>query len=254
MDATGKVAIVTGSATGVGAEVARQLAALGASVVINYTKSLDEAQAAKAACEALGAKAILVQADVSNNDDCQRMVAETMEAFGRLDFLVNNAGTSKFAAHNDLDALEAEDFHRIYGVNVVGPYQMIRAAQPAMKKSGGGAVVNVSSIAGVKAIGSSVAYCASKAALNNMTVALARALGPDLRINAVCPGLIQTRWLKEGLGEEFYTALVDGVKASNPLKEASTPAEIAEPVVWLLLGAKHVTGETMLVDAGQHLV
>lgn len=254
MDATGKVAIVTGSATGVGAEVARQLAGLGASVVINYTKSRQEAEETKAACEALGAKTLLVQADVSNNDDCQRMVAETMAAFGRVDFLVNNAGTSKFAAHHDLDALEGEDFHRIYDVNVVGPYQMIRAAQPAMKQSGGGTVVNVSSIAGVKAIGSSVAYCASKAALNNMTVSLARALGPDLRINAVCPGLIQTRWLKEGLGEEFYNALVDGMKASNPLKDASTPAEIAEPIVWLLLGAKHVTGETMLVDAGQHLV
>lgn len=254
MDATGKVAIVTGSATGVGAEVALQLAKLGAAVVINYTKSESEARETQAACEAAGAKTILVQADVSKDEDCQRMVAETVAAFGRLDYLVNNAGTSKFAAHHDLDALQAEDFQRIYGVNVIGPYQMIRAAAPAMRQSGGGSVVNVSSIAGVKAIGSSVAYCASKAALNNMTISLARALGPELRINAVCPGFIQTRWLKEGLGEEFYTALLDGTKAANPLKEASTPEEIAEPIVWLLLGGKHVTGETLLVDAGQHLV
>jgi 3-oxoacyl-[acyl-carrier protein] reductase len=253
MDGKGKVAIVTGSATGVGAEVARQLAERGCDVVINYTKSEAEAKEAEAACRALGAETLLVQADVSNDADCRRMAQAALDKWGRIDVLVNNAGTSKFVAHHDLEGLSAEDFQRIYAVNVIGPYQMTRAVAPAMQKQGAGSVVNVSSLAGVRGVGSSIAYAASKGALNNMTMSLARALGPEIRVNTVCPGFIDTRWLRTGLGDETFEKLKAGVAKGNPLKAASTPSEVAEPIVYFALSARHTTGETLLVDAGTHL-
>jgi 3-oxoacyl-[acyl-carrier protein] reductase len=253
MDGKKKVAIITGSATGVGAEVARELAARGCNVVINYTKSESEARETQASCEAEGAETLLVQADVSNDEDCRRMAKAALDKWGRIDILVNNAGTSKFVAHDDLEGLTAEDFQRIYAVNVIGPYQMTRAVAPAMKEAGSGSVVNISSLAGVRGIGSSVAYAASKGALNNMTMALARALGPEIRVNAVCPGFIETRWLRQGLGDERFESLKAGVQRSTPLQAASTPVEVAEPVIYFALSARHTTGETLLVDAGSHL-
>ncbi|MGE0668284.1 MAG: SDR family NAD(P)-dependent oxidoreductase [Sphingomonadales bacterium] len=253
MDGKGKVAIVTGSATGVGAEVARQLAERGCNVVINYTKSEAEAKDAAAACAALGVETLLVRADVSNDADCRRMAQAALDKWGRIDVLVNNAGTSKFVAHHDLEGLTAEDFQRIYAVNVIGPYQMTRAVAPAMQKQGAGSVVNVSSLAGVRGVGSSIAYAASKGALNNMTMSLARALGPEIRVNTVCPGFIDTRWLRTGLGDETFEKLKAGVAKANPLKAASTPSEVAEPIVYFALSARHTTGETLLVDAGTHL-
>ncbi len=253
MDGKGKVAIVTGSATGVGAEVARQLAERGCNVVINYTKSEAEAKEAEAACKALGVETLIVQADVSNDADCRRMAQATLDKWGRIDVLVNNAGTSKFVAHHDLEGLTAEDFQRIYAVNVIGPYQMTRAVAPAMQKQGAGSVVNVSSLAGVRGVGSSIAYAASKGALNNMTMSLARALGPEIRVNTVCPGFIDTRWLRTGLGDATFEKLRDSVAKGNPLKAASTPVEVAEPIVYFALSARHTTGETLLVDAGTHL-
>ena len=253
MDLTGATIIVTGSATGLGAAVAEGLAKKGANVVINYTRSESEAQKTAKACQNLGAETLLCQADVSNDEDCRRMAEQAFEKWGRIDGLVNNAGISKFAAHHNLEALAAEDFQRIYAVNVIGAYQMIRAVEPHMKAAGQGAVVNVSSIAGVTGIGSSVAYAASKGALNTLTLSLARALGPEIRINAVCPGLIQSRWLRQGLGEARYEAVVKNTEENTPLKAASTPEDIAEVVIWFLEGARHVTGETLLVDAGKHL-
>ena len=253
MDNKGKVAIVTGSATGLGAEIARQLAGQGCNVVINYTKSEDDAKEAQAVCDALGVETLLCQADVSKDEDCRRMAQETLDKWGRIDILVNNAGTSKFVAHEDLEGLTADDFLRIYGVNVVGPFQMTRAVEPAMKKQGAGSIVNISSIAGVMGIGSSIAYAASKGALNMMTKSLARALGPEIRVNAVCPGFIETRWLRTGLGEERFEALKDQIKGTTVLAAASTPLEIAEPAVFFALSAQHTTGETLIVDAGTHL-
>ncbi len=252
-DAKGKVAIVTGSATGVGEEVAAQLAEMGANVVINYTKSLDEAKAAVARCEAAGAEVLLCQADVSNDDDCRRMVAETVEKWGRVDILVNNAGRSKFVAHADLDGLDAQDFQDIYAVNVIGPFQMTRAVTPHMKAQGGGSIVNVSSIAGIEGIGSCIAYAASKGALNTMTRSLARALGPEIRVNTVCPGFIKTRWLENGLGDEVFGKLMSSVQRSTVLKAASTPVEVAEPIVYFAVGGMHTTGAIYVVDAGTHL-
>jgi 3-oxoacyl-[acyl-carrier protein] reductase len=170
-----------------------------------------------------------------------------------VDILVNNAGRTKFANHADLDALQADDFLGIYKLNVVGPYQMIRACLPSMKEHGG-AVVNVSSIAGVKAIGSSVAYAASKGALNNMTTSLARALAPEVRVNAVCPGFVGTPWFRNTFGEDMYNTIVERVSSTVPLQKAGTPESVAEVICFLASDASaYVTGETLLVDAGLHL-
>ncbi len=253
MTANHPVAVVTGSATGVGAATARQLAGKGWRVVLNYTKSEAEARETEAACRAAGAQTRLVRADVADDGDCRRLADAALDAWGRIDALVNNAGVTRFAAHDDLEALSAVDFHRIYGVNVVGAFQMVRACVPAMKRQGRGAVVNVSSIAGVTGMGSSIAYAASKAALNSLTVTLARALGPEIRVNAVCPGMIEGRWLREGLGDERYEATRDRYRKNAPLRRTAQPDEVAETVVWLVEGAPLVTGELLLVDAGMHV-
>lgn len=254
MDIKGKTAIVTGSATGLGAAAAIKLAERGVNIVVNYTKSQKEAAETKTACEAAGAEAIMVQANVAKDDDCRRMAQEAIDKWGRIDILVNNAGVSKFANHSKLDELTAEDFQNIYAVNVIGAYQMIRAVEPAMKTQGFGAVVNVSSIAGVRGIGSSVAYAASKGALNTMTISLARALAPEIRVNAVCPGFIETRWFKEKAGEDVFNAVSKANRESSPLKKGAPPEDIADSIVFFATeGAQHITGETVLVDAGTHL-
>ena len=253
MNILGAVVIVTGSATGLGAAVAQRLASKGAKVVINYTKSETEANATAEACEGLGGEAMLCRADVSDDGDCRRMVSATVERFGRVDGLVNNAAQSLIVPHTDLEALSGDDFLRIFSVNVVGPYQMVRAVAPHMKKQGKGAIVNISSVSGMTGSGSSIAYAVSKGALNTMTLSLARALAPEIRVNAVCPGVMQTRWWREGLGEERYEAFIEQYARSAPLQTAGTPEAVADPVVWLLEGAEHVTGETLLVDAGTHL-
>ena len=254
MELEGGVFVVTGSATGLGAAVARRLAARKANVVINYTRSKLEAEETAAACREQGGDAILCQADVSSDEDCRRMADEALARWGRIDGLVNNAARSKIVAHADLDGLSSEDFQAIFAVNVVGAYQMVRAVTPAMKAQGRGAIVNISSGSGFSGSGSSIAYAASKAALNVMTLSLARALAPEIRVNAICPGVMQTRWWRDGLGEENYNAFIERYAQRTPLKAAGHPETVAEPVVWLLEGAEHVTGETIMVDAGSHLV
>ncbi len=253
MNIEGAVFIITGSATGLGAAVARRLSSKGGKVVINYTKSEAEANETADACRSLGGEALLCRADVSDDADCRRMAAETMERFGRVDGLVNNAAQSKIAAHADLESLTAADFNRIFGVNVIGPYQMVRAVASHMKRQGKGAIVNISSVSGFSGSGSSIAYAASKGALNTMTLSLARALAPEIRVNAVCPGVMQTRWWREGLGEDRYQSFIDNYAENSPLKAAGDPEIVADPVVWLLEGAEHVTGETIMVDSGSHL-
>ncbi|MDY6835323.1 MAG: glucose 1-dehydrogenase [Chloroflexota bacterium] len=252
-DMEGKVAIVTGSATGVGSATARMLAGRGCNVVVNYTKSEEEARDNIAACEACGVETILCQADVSNDADCCRMVDAAVTKWGRIDALVNNAGTTKFCAIVDLNGLDKEDFLRIYSVNVVGPFQMARAVAPHMKKVGQGAIVNVASLAAMDGRGSSIAYAASKGALVTMTLSLAHALCPEIRVNAVCPGFIQGRWLKQGLGEPLYDAAKAHMEQSSLLRVTATPENVAEAVVYLVCGAEITTGETLTVDGGMRL-
>lgn len=254
MDIKNAVCIVTGSATGIGAACAIDLAKKGARVVINYTKSEAEAAATVKVCEQVGAQALLVRADVANEVDCRRIAEETLTKWGRIDGLINNAGITKFAPnHADLDALQADDFQRLYAVNVIGTYQMTRAVVPAMKKQGKGSIVNVSSIAGIMGVGSSVAYAASKGAVNTMTLSLARALAPEIRVNAVCPGFVETRWLREGLGEKVYASAKSRYEDNAPLHKTITPEEVARAILWMLVGADAITGEFIIVDSGTHL-
>lgn len=253
MNLKGAAVIVTGSSSGIGAACARLLASKGANVVINYSRSEGPARAVAAECEALGVQTLVCRADVGQDADCRRLVDETVAKWGRLDGLINNAGTTKFVLHPDLDGLSGEDFQAIYAINVVGPFQMTRAAAPAMKKTGKGAVVNISSIAGVMGVGSSMAYAASKGALNTMTLSLARVLGPEIRVNTVCPGFVQGSWLREGMGHERYDAALKDRQTNTPLRAAGSPEDMAEAAVWFIEGAGLITGEFLMVDAGGHL-
>lgn len=254
-DFENKVVLVTGASTGLGAALAVGAATRGArAVIINYAKRQLEAEATAAAVRAAGAEAVLAQGDVADDDAC-KAIAEKAAPYGRIDALANNAGVTKFApAHGDLDALSRADFEAIFAVNVVAPFQMLRAARPLLEAAERAAVLMVSSIAGVTGIGSSVAYAASKGALNTMTLSLARVLGPKIRLNALCPGFIDTPWHQKGLP----TATVDRMREmsikATPLQAASTAEDIADAGLFLLSDAsRHVTGETLLVDAGLHL-
>ena len=249
----GRVAIITGSASGVGAATARQLAALGAHVVINYAHSAQAAHQVAAECATYGVDTLVCQADVADDAACRAMVAQTLAKWGRVDVLVNNAGTTKFCDHHQLEGLSAEDFHAIYGVNVIGPYQMIRAVAPAMQQAGEGCVVNVASTAAITGIGSSVAYAASKGALVTMGLSLARALGPEIRINTVCPGFIQGEWLRKGLGDAQYEAAKAHNERNAPLGVTADPETVADAIVFFITGPQIVTGETLIVDGGRHL-
>lgn len=253
MDLQSAVCIVTGSATGTGAACAIRLAKKGARVVINYSKSEKDAKETVKACQDAGAETLLVKGDVSSDADCRAMAKAAIDKWGRIDALINNAGITKFVAAADLDGLDAQDFQRLYAVNVIGPYQMIRACAPAMKKQGKAAIVNISSISGVRGIGSSTAYIASKGALNAMTLALARSLAPEIRVNAVCPGLIETRWHLDRFSEADYAKFKANYEKSVPLAKAASADDVAEVAVWLIEGASLVTGESILVDGGLHL-
>ena len=247
----GAVAIVTGGGTGIGASVVRRLAARGVRCVVNYAHSRDEAEALAAA---VGNGAIAVQADIVDDDACRALVGAAVEAFGRLDFLVNNAGRTKYANHEDLDALSAEDFVDIYRLNTIAPFQMIRAAAPHLRASAMGAVVNVASVAGEFGIGSSVAYAASKGALTTMTRSLARVLAPAIRVNAVAPGYVGTGWFEKRLGAEGFARLNERIAGAVPMGFATGPDDIAAPIEMLLDPVSRViTGEILVLDAGAHL-
>ena len=247
----GAVAVVTGGGTGIGAEVVRQLAARGVRSVINYAHSRDDAEAL--AVE-IGNGSIAVPGDIVEDSACRALAAAAVAHFGRLDFLVNNAGRTKFANHEDLEALEADDFLDIYRLNTVAAFQMTRACAPVMRSGGMGAIVNVASVAGVFGMGSSIAYAASKGALITMTKSLARALAPAIRVNAVAPGYVGTGWFEKRLGAEGFAKLNARIAASVPMAIATMAPDVAAPIVGLLDPAmRSVTGEVTLVDAGGHL-
>ncbi len=247
-----RVVIVTGGSSGIGAASARELARRGWRVVVNYSKSAADANKVVEQCGKAGGEAIAVQADVSKDAECRKLAAAALDQWDRLDALVNNAGTTKFVPHAKLDELSEEDFLRIYRLNVVGPFQMTRACAKALKASRG-AVVNVSSLAALLGTGSSIAYAASKGALNTLTFSLARVLAPEVRVNAVCPGFVDTPWMIEGYGAERYAQISKGYAAAAPLGSTCKPEDIAETIAWLIEGAGKVTGETIFVDAGMHV-
>ena len=238
--ASGPVALVTGSTSGIGEAVARRLLAQGTRVVLNSVSSVD---AGRALVAELGDDCHYVQGDISVDADVSRLGAETVEHFGRLDILVNNAGTTVRIPHHDLEAATPEIFRRLYDVNVVGTWSLTVAAMPHLRASGAGCVVNVASLAGVRPTGSSIPYAASKAALNHVTRLLANVVGPEVRVNAVAPGLVDTPWTEDW---DDVRAAVQGMA---PLKRSAQPDDVAE-VVLALIASTYVTGQIWVIDGG----
>lgn len=242
-----KVALVTGSATGIGRACALRFAELGFDVVVNYSRSEAEAKETVGLVEACHVKSLLVNCDVGNDLAVRKMIQQVEDKFGRLDVLVNNAGTTYFIDHKNLEELTEEKWDCILQVNLKGPFFCIRAAVPLLRKSGGGSIVSVSSVSGLSGEGSSIAYAASKGALNTMTKSLARALGPDIRVNAVCPGPVDTRWLRAVMTEEQLNERT----ASFPLRRPALPEDIADAVIYLATGTTLTTGQCLVVDGGR---
>jgi 3-oxoacyl-[acyl-carrier protein] reductase len=243
-----KVVVITGASSGIGAATARELARRGWRIAVNYARSAAAAQALAGEC----ADAIAVQADVALDADCRRLAATVLERWGRIDLLVNNAGKTRFVKHDDLEGLSAEDFHDIFGLNVVAPFQMVRACAAALKEARG-SVVNVSSVAALLGTGSSIAYAASKAALDTMTRSLARALAPEIRVNAVAPGHVRTPWHEQRGNKATVEEVERRYAAIAPLRSVSEPQDVAEAIAWLAEGARQVTGEILYIDGGLHI-
>ncbi|MFP6855032.1 MAG: SDR family oxidoreductase, partial [Opitutales bacterium] len=255
MKIDGGVALVTGAGTGVGAATARLLASKGCRVAINYRSSKDRAEEVISQIEESGGVAFSFQADVAVDQEARALVEATRDKYGRLDVLVNNAGITEFIPFDDLDAVTDEVWHRLHQVNVVGAFHCARAAARLMRATGGadGAeMVNVGSIAGIKATGSCIPYAASKAALHNLTVALARTLAPRIRVNAVAPGFITGRWLKNGLGEG-YDATKAAFEKAMPLQAVCDPEDVAAAIVSLVEGSNLVTGQILACDGGMSI-
>ncbi|RPF29569.1 ketoreductase RED2 [Streptomyces sp. Ag109_G2-6] len=242
-----RVALVTGSSSGIGAAVAERLAAEGIRVVVNSARS---AEAGKELAARLP-DAVYVQGDVSDAEDARRIVRTAIEAYGRLDILVNNAGVTRFIPLGDLEAADAAAWREIFDVNVIGAWQMITAAVPHLRESGAGCVVNISSVSATRALGSSVPYAVSKAAVNHMTRLLASQLGPSVRVNAVAPGLIDTPWY-EG-AEEVWESSREWITENTPLRRVGTPRDVAEATLYLV-DAAYTTGDVLTVDGGRHIV
>ncbi len=239
----GRVAIVTGSSSGIGEQTAHRLSALGATVVVNSASSVE---AGRAVSEALPGESCYVQADIADQAQGHALLDTTLERYGRLDYLINNAGWTTVVPHTDLEALTDEIFDKTFQVNVYGTWWLTKAAMPHLKASDDGAVVNITSIAGVRPVGSSVAYSMSKAALNQMTILLAKSHGP-VRVNAVAPGLVATPWT------QTWGPLHEQVAKTAPLGRSATPDDCAEAVLALLRN-KYATGQIFVVDGGTTLV
>ena len=249
MNLQGKAAVVTGASRGVGRATALALARGACSVLVNYGRSRDEAEATTEEIRALGVKGICFQADVADDKVCRAMMAAAAREFGRLDILVNNAGTTEFINHAQLDAFDDKHWDRLLAVNLKGPFFCARAARPYMETVGQGAIVNVASIAGITGQGSSIAYCASKAALINLTMSLARVLAPKIRVNAVAPGFIASKWTQDGLGAS-YEAVNQAQKQRAVLGKVCLPEDVAEVILSLLTNSSMVTGQTIVCDGG----
>lgn len=234
----GKVALVTGSSSGIGAAVARSLAGEGATVVVNSSSSVEAGEAV--AAEVGGS---YVQADVSDEAQARRMVDTVVERHGRLDILINNAGTTFVIPHADLDAVKPEHWHRILDVNVLGTWFVTHAAVPHLRAAGDASIVNITSVAGVRPTGSSIPYAVSKAALNHLTLLLANVLGPEITVNAVAPGLVDTPWTED------WDAIRAAVEATAPLRRSGQPDDIAAAVLGIVL-TRYATGQVLLVDGG----
>jgi 3-oxoacyl-[acyl-carrier protein] reductase len=255
LDLAGKAAVVTGSSSGVGVggECAKLLASRGCNVVVNYASNKQGADKVVADCKAAGAKALAVKGDVADDDDCRALVQAAVDAWGRLDVLINNAAVTRTIPHQRFDLLDADEFQRNYAVNLIGNYQMCRAAAPHLKATGDGAIVNISSIGAMRGAGSSIAYAASKGALNTLTLSMARALAPEVRVNALCPGGLLGSWTRKIMTAEQYEARVRQAKTEFPLQRGVWPVDVARAALFLVEHAVAMTGECLRMDAGEHL-
>jgi 3-oxoacyl-[acyl-carrier protein] reductase len=255
LELEGKAAIVTGSSSdgGVGAACARVLAGRGCHVVVNYARNKEGADKVVAECEAAGVQAFAVQADVAEDDACRRLVEAAVARWGRLDVLINNAAVTRTIPHKDFDLLDADEFQRTYAVNLIGNYQMCRAAAPHLKATGDAAIVNISSIGAMRGTGSSIAYAASKGALNTLTMSMARALAPQVRVNTLCPGGLLGSWTRKVMTEEQYAARVRQAETEFPLQRGIWPMDVARAALFLVADAIVMTGECLRMDAGEHL-
>jgi ketoreductase RED2 len=233
-----RVVLVTGSTSGIGEATALRFAGAGDRVVFNSNHSVAAGERLAAATP----NSLYVQGDVAKGEDCTRLVAEVLERYGRLDVLINNAGTTKVIAHADLEAASIDVWREIFDVNVFGTWSLSLAAMSALRASHG-VIVNVSSMAGVRPLGSSIPYAASKAAVNHMTALLAKAVGPDVRVNAVAPGLVDTPWTAD------WDTVRGFVQSVAPLKRSGTPEDIAEVIV-ALASSSYVTGQVVVIDGG----
>ena len=238
----GRVALVTGSSSGIGAAVATTLAERGASVVVNSASSVAAGQQLAADLP----DATYVQADVSDPASAERLVAAAVDRYGRLDIVVNNAGTTAVIPHHDLDAATNEIWERILRVNVLGTWNVSKAAVPHLRAAGDSVVLNITSLAGVRPVGSSIPYAVSKAAVNHLTVLLANVLGPEIRVHAVAPGLIDTPWTAD------WDALRETVREAAPLRRTGSPQDVADACV-ALIDARYATGQVLVVDGGMAL-
>ena len=248
MDLNGRVALITGGSRGVGAATAIKLARHGCNVAINCNQSMDLANKVAEECQSLGVKALVVKGDVASNLDCIKIFSETVQSFGQLDILINNAGVTRFINFQNLDDVKDEDWDRIMGVNLKGPFQCARAARQSLESSEIGVIVNTASVAGITGVGSSIPYCASKAGVINLTLALARTFGPKIRVNAVAPGFIEGEWLKKGLGES-YEEVRNKKALEGLLDKVSKPEDIADGIFSMIICRK-VTGQILTVDTG----
>lgn len=250
METKGKVAIITGSSRGVGRAVALRLAKQGCRIVLNYRSSKEEAESVLTELNAISNSTLLVQADVSKESDCLSLIQQSVDHFGGLDILVNNAATTEFLPFADLNLLTDKHWDSILQTNIKGPFYCSRAAEPWLKKStSGGEIINITSIAGLTGNGSSLAYCASKAALINMTVSLARILAPNIRVNSVAPGFIADDWTQKGLKDRYEDAK-NGHESKAVLGKVCQPDDVAAAVVSLITGSDLITGQTLVCDGG----
>ena len=248
-----RTAIVTGASSGIGAASALRLARAGVKVLVNYGGNTAGAEATVAACIDAGVDAFAMQGDVSDDATCRAIAKAAQERWGRIDILINNAGVTVSADHRELDALDATDFNRLYGVNLIGSYQMVRACLPLLQQATAASVINTSSIAGLSGMGSSIAYAASKGALNTMTMSLARSLAPEVRVNAVCPGFVDSEWWAKQTDEATIERLRARARATTPLNRVVTSDDVAEAIMLFALGGRSITGQMLTIDNGMLL-
>jgi NAD(P)-dependent dehydrogenase (short-subunit alcohol dehydrogenase family) len=253
MDLAGRVAIVTGGGTGIGRATSIRLAKAGAkAVVVNYSRSAAEAEATADELRRLGTESLPWRANIADESMVKALIASTVDRYGGLDVLVNNAGTTHFIPHADLDALTDKVWDEILSVNLKGTFFCCRAAAPELKKVGG-AIVNISSIAAHRASGSSIPYAVSKAGVVQLTRALAVALAPDVRVNSVSPGLVSSRWFRKNFGEDAAAAQEETFAKATPLGKIATPDDVALAVIALLQNDV-ITGQDLVVDGGKNVL